>query len=257
MTMKSIVKILFLDNIKSKVVIIYFVMLALMAWTSLLLEDSESKGTLTMLNIVLFVIPLMSLLYSTIYLYNSRDFVVLLLSQPLKRGQIWHSLYGGVAGSLTIAFLLGAGIPVVLYTKPGTAFIMIMTGVAITLIFVALAFLTTVLSSDKARGIGAAILLWLFLTMIYDAVMMYVIMVFSEYPIEKPTAALLMLNPLDLARFQVILKTEASAMMGYSGAVFKDLLGKTTGIMVSSLLLIAWVVVPYLLSLRLFKRKDL
>ena len=87
--MKSIVKILFLDNIKSKVVIIYFVMLALMAWTSLLLEDSESKGTLTMLNIVLFVIPLMSLLYSTIYLYNSRDFVVLLLSQPLKRGQIW------------------------------------------------------------------------------------------------------------------------------------------------------------------------
>ena len=121
--MKSIVKILFLDNIKSKVVIIYFVMLVLMAWTSLLFEDSESKGTLTMLNIVLFVIPLMSLLYSTIYLYNSRDFVVLLLSQPLKRGQIWHSLYGGVAGSLTIAFLLRAGIPVVLYTKPNTAFI--------------------------------------------------------------------------------------------------------------------------------------
>ncbi len=257
MTMRSIVRTIFLDNIKSKVVIIYFVMLALMAWTSLLLEDSEGKGTLTMLNIILFVVPLMSLLYGTIYLYNSRDFMVLLLSQPLKRGQIWHSLYGGVAGSLVIAFLLGAGIPVVLYTEAGTAFVMIMTGVAITLIFVALAFLTTILSSDKTRGIGAAILLWLFFTMIYDAVMMYVIMIFSDYPIEKPMAALLMLNPLDLARFQVILKTEASAMMGYSGAMFRQFLGEAAGIAVSAVLLLGWIVLPYFLSLRIFRKKDL
>ena len=257
MTMRSIVRTIFLDNIKSKVVIIYFVMLALMAWTSLLLEDSEGKGTLTMLNIILFVVPLMSLLYGTIYLYNSRDFMVLLLSQPLKRGQIWHSLYGGVAGSLVIAFLLGAGIPVVLYTEAGTAFVMIMTGVAITLIFVALAFLTTILSSDKTRGIGAAILLWLFFTMIYDAVMMYVIMIFSDYPIEKPMAALLMLNPLYLARFQVILKMDVSAMMGYGGAAFKEFLGATGGIIVSSLLLLLWIVLPYAFSSHIFKRKDL
>lgn len=257
MKMKSITKIIMLDNLKSKIVIGYFLMLALISWTSLLLEDNEAKGTLTLLNIVLFVVPLMSLLYSTVYLYNSKDFVVLLLSQPLRRGQIWHSLFAGVGGGLTVAFLAATGIPLLLYTGIGTALMMILLGVVMTVIFTALAFLTATLSSDKTRGIGAAIILWLFFTMIYDAVLMYLIMIFSDYPIEMPISALLMLNPLDLARFQIILKMDATAMMGYSGASFLHFLGERLGILVSAALLILWVVAPYLLSLRIFKRKDL
>jgi Cu-processing system permease protein len=255
--MKSITKIIMLDNLKSKIVIGYFLMLALISWTSLLLEDNEAKGTLTLLNIVLFVVPLMSLLYSTVYLYNSKDFVVLLLSQPLRRSQIWHSLFAGVGGGLTVAFLAATGIPLLLYTGIGTALMMILLGVVMTVIFTALAFLTATLSSDKTRGIGAAIILWLFFTMIYDAVLMYLIMIFSDYPIEMPISALLMLNPLDLARFQIILKMDATAMMGYSGASFLHFLGERLGILLSAALLILWVVAPYLLSLRIFKRKDL
>ena len=41
--MGKITKIIFLDNIKSRVVIVYFVLLALLSWTSLLLQDNESK----------------------------------------------------------------------------------------------------------------------------------------------------------------------------------------------------------------------
>lgn len=255
--MKSIIKIIFHDNVKSKVVIIYFLMLALMSWTALLLEDNEAKANVTLLNIVLFIVPLMSLLYSTVYLYNAKEFIVLLLSQPLKRSQLWHSLFTGVSGSLSIAFLLGTGVPVLLYTNLATAWFVILLGVAITFIFVALAFLTTTLTSDKTRGIGAAIMLWLFFTMIYDAVLMYLILVFAEYPVEKAITTLLMLNPLDLARFQVILKMDMAAMMGYSGAAFKQLLGETWGMVISIFVLFVWIIVPYLLSLRIFKHKDL
>jgi Cu-processing system permease protein len=130
-------------------------------------------------------------------------------------------------------------------------------GMVITLIFNALAFLTTILSTDKTRGIGAAILLWLFFTMIYDALLLYIIMIFSDYPIERPITTLLMLNPLDMVRFQVILKMDVLAMMGYSGAAFKEFLGETLGTIISTLLLLLWIVVPYLLSLIIFKRKDL
>lgn len=255
--MKSIIKIIFHDNVKSKVVIIYFLMLALMSWTALLLEDNEAKANVTLLNIVLFIVPLMSLLYSTVYLYNAKEFIVLLLSQPLKRSQLWYSLFAGVSGSLSIAFLLGTGVPVLLYTNLATAWLVILLGVAITFIFVALAFLTTTLTSDKTRGIGAAIMLWLFFTMIYDAVLMYLILVFAEYPVEKAITTLLMLNPLDLVRFQVILKMDMAAMMGYSGAAFKQLLGETWGMVISIFVLFVWIIVPYLLSLRIFKHKDL
>lgn len=255
--MKSIIKIIFHDNVKSKVVIIYFLMLALMSWTALLLEDNEAKANVTLLNIVLFIVPLMSLLYSTVYLYNAKEFIVLLLSQPLKRSQLWHSLFTGVSGSLSIAFLLGTGVPVLLYTNLATAWLVILLGVVITFIFVALAFLTTTLTSDKTRGIGAAIMLWLFFTMIYDAVLMYLILVFADYPVEKAITTLLMLNPLDLVRFQVILKMDMAAMMGYSGAAFKQLLGETWGMVISVIVLLVWIIVPYLLSLRIFKHKDL
>lgn len=255
--MKTIAKTIFLDNIKSKIVIVYFVMTALLSWTALLMESNESKGALTLLNIVLFIIPLMSLLYTTIYLYNSRGFVVLLLTQPLRRSQIWHSLYAGVAGSLLLAFVVGCGVPMLLYTNPATAAILILMGICTTLIFVSLAFLTTILSSDKTRGIGAAILLWLFFTMIWDSLLMYLLFVLAEWPIEKPVMGLMMLNPLDLARFQVVLKMNVSAMMGYSGAAFKQFLGAGAGIAVSSILLLAWIIVPYFLSLRRFRHKDL
>ena len=162
--MGKITKIIFLDNIKSRVVIVYFVLLALLSWTSLLLQDNESKGALTVLNIILFVTPLMSLLYTVTYLYDSHDFQVLLLSQPIKRKQIWQSLYMGVSSSLLIAFLLGAGIPMLMYTDLTTGLILVLMGCVNTLIFVSLAFLTTMLTSDKTRGTGVSILIWLLLT---------------------------------------------------------------------------------------------
>ncbi len=166
-------------------------------------------------------------------------------------------LYIGVSFSLHLAFLIGAGIPMLLYTESGTALILIVMGCVTTQIFVSLAFLTTMLTSEKTRGIGISILIWLLLTMIYDAVLLYLVFLLSEWPIETPLLSLLMLNPLDLARFQVILKMDVSAMMGYGGAAFKEFLGATGGIIISSLLLLLWIILPYVFSSHIFKRKDL
>ena len=255
--MGKITKIIFMDNVKSRVVVFYFVLLALLSWTSLLLQDNESKGALTILNIILFVTPLMSLLSTVTYLYDAHDFLVLLLSQPVERRRIWQSLYTGVSSSLLIAFLLGAGIPMLLYTDWGTGLVLLLMGCVTTQIFVSLAFLTTMLASDKTRGTGISILIWLLFTMIYDAVLLYALFLLSDWPVETPLLALLMLNPLDLTRFQVILKMDVSAMMGYGGAAFKEFLGAAGGIVVSSLLLLLWIIVPYFLSLRIFRKKDL
>lgn len=255
--MGKISKIIFLDNAKSKIIIFYFCLLALLTWTSLLLQDNETKGALTMLNIVLFIVPLVSLLYTTVYLYDSRNFIVLLLSQPVRRRRVWQSFFLGVGGSLLLAYLLGAGIPVVLFSAPLTALLLLLSGCVVTLVFVSLAFYIAMLTNEKTRGIGAALLIWLLLTMIYDSVLLYLVFLLGDYPIETPLMALLMLNPLDLVRFQIILQMDASAMMGYSGAVFKEFLGAAGGMVASSQLLALWIVLPYVLSLRIFRVKDL
>ena len=65
------------------------------------------------------------------------------------------------------------------------------------------------------------------------------------------------LSPIDLARIQILLHLDVSAMMGYTGAIFKDFFGTSLGLLISFLLLFLWVIIPFYISLLKFKNKDL
>ena len=65
--MRRILKYVIIDIVKNKIVVFYTVLIALFAWSAFGLEDNASKGLLTLLNIILFVVPLFSVLFSTIY----------------------------------------------------------------------------------------------------------------------------------------------------------------------------------------------
>jgi Cu-processing system permease protein len=134
---------------------------------------------------------------------------------------------------------------------------MLALGCIVSLIFVAIAFLSAIITRDKAKGIGVSILLWLYFALLFDGIVLFLLFQFSDYPIEKPMVAILSTNPIDLARILIILKLDASAMLGYTGAIFKDFFGSSLGVILSFLLLILWVVIPFYLSLIKFKNKDL
>ncbi|HPZ89454.1 MAG TPA: ABC transporter permease, partial [Flavihumibacter sp.] len=160
--MAKLLKHILLDILNNKIVIVYTIVLAAFSWSVFGLEDNTAKGILTLLNILLLIVPLVASLFATIYLYNSNEFIELLLSQPVKRSLIWKSLFAGLSGSLSIAFLLGVAIPVLLFAELSTALVMIASGLFLTVIFVSIAFLANVFTRDKAKGIGKAILLWLY-----------------------------------------------------------------------------------------------
>lgn len=245
------------DIIKNKIVIIYTMLLAVFALSILNLEDTSMKSILSLLNLLLLTIPLVSLIFSTIYLYNSNEFIELLVSQPIPRYRIWMSLFFGLSISLNLAFLVSVGIPVLLYIQDDSGFFLIISGILITTIFIALAMLTSILMKDKARGIGMAIMVWLFLTLIYDGLVLFFMFQFSDYPIEKFMVFLSAANPVDLARIMVILQVDIAALMGYTGAIFKKLFGTDLGILFSFGIMVAWIIIPLLISLKLFIKKDL
>jgi len=64
-------------------------------------------------------------------------------------------------------------------------------------------------------------------------------------------------SPIDLARIQILLHLDVSAMMGYTGAIFKDFFGTSIGLVVSFVLLCLWVIIPFFISLKKFRTKDL
>lgn len=255
--MIKILKYVILDILKNKIVIAYTLLLALITWTVFGLEDNATKGTLTILNIILLTVPLVSVLFSTIYVYNSNEFIELLVSHPLKRSVIWKALFTGLAISMVSAFIIGTGIPLLLFADAGTALMMIISGSFLSAVFVAIAFLSCIMARDKAKGIGISIMLWLYFALIFDALVLFLFFQFADYPIEKPVVFLSALSPIDLCRILILLRLNIADMMGYTGAIFKTYFGSNLGLLISFALMALWVMIPFLISLRKFKKKDL
>lgn len=255
--MKKIIKYVIIDILRNKIVLAYTAFLLLISISIFNLEDNSAKGLLSLLNIILIIVPLVSLLFPAIYVYNSSEFLELLVSQPLKRKTIWLSLFWGLAVSMSFAFFVGAGIPILLFQATATGFMMLGSGLILSVIFVALAMLAAVIARDKAKGIGVVILLWLYFSVIFDGLMLFILFQFADYPLEKIMVAATAFNPIDLSRILILLKMDVAALMGYTGAIFKDFFGTQMGLIVSFLVLVTWMIIPTWLSLRKFKHKDL
>lgn len=245
------------DILKSKIILAYTLFLFLVSLGLFQFEADGSKAILSLLTIVLLVTPLISMVFSTIHYYNSYEFMELMLSQPLGRTRILLSEYFGAALSLLSAFLIGVGVPILLFAADGPGLALLFTGASLTLIFTSIAFLAAVCSRDKARGIGIALLIWFYLALIYDGLLLLLLFTFSDYPMEKFTLLLSALNPIDLGRIFIMLQLDVSALMGYTGAVYKDFFGSMAGIAFTAGIMLLWIIAPLLLAVRIFKRKDL
>lgn len=255
--MNRIIKFIVLDILKNKIILVYSLLLAILSWSVFSLEDNSTKGVLTLLNVVLLTVPLVSIIFSTIYVYNSSEFIELLLSQPIQRKKIWRSIFLGLSFSLVLSFLLGAGIPILLFAPNSVGLMMTIVGCLVTVIFTSIALLSSIVTRDKAKGIGISIILWLFFSLLFDGLVLFLLFQLSDYPIEKAMIPVTALNPIDLARILILLHLDVSAMMGYTGAIFKDFFGTTTGISAAFTILLLWIIIPFRLSLARFKRKDL
>jgi len=255
--MFKVIKYVIVDILRNKFIFAYTLFLLIVSLSVFNLEDNSSKGLLSLLNIILIIVPLVSLLFSTIYFYNSAKFIELLVSQPIKRTKLLLSLYVGICSSMLIAFLVGAGLPAILLDGSPTAFMMTLTGLILTSIFVGLATLGSVLTRDKAKGIGMAILIWLLSTLLFDGLLLLLMFQFSDYPLEKLMIFLSSLNPVDLARILILLKMDISALMGFTGAVFNQFFGTSMGMIYSIGMMLIWMFAPLTFALRKFKTMDL
>lgn len=245
------------DLIRNRVILGYFILMAALGWGVFYLESQPQKAILLLLQITLLVLPLITIVFSVIYYYNSREFITMLLAQPLRRSSLFTSIYTGLSGSFSLAFLIGLGLPLLIFYPSLETLFLLISGLALSWIFSGLALVVATGINDKARGMGVALILWAFFAFIYDGILLIFMYQMAEYPIESTVLALSFLNPVDIARILVITQTEASALLGISGAVFRDFFGATQGIFISFGSLILWMVLPYALARRNFLRKDM
>lgn len=255
--MLKISKYVLYDIIRSKIVVAYTLFLFIVSISLFQMEENSSKAILSLLNIVLIVVPLISMIFSTIHWYNSYEFIELILTQPVSRRRVLLGEYAGISSSLVTAFLVGVGIPVLIYNPNSTGFALLLIGSLLTLVFTSISFYTSVRARDKARGIGISLLLWFYFALIYDGLILLILFNFSDYPLEKLTLFFTSLNPVDLGRIYLMLQLDISALMGYTGATYKDFFGSGTGLFFTLGVMCVWIIVPLLLAIKYFNKKDL
>lgn len=259
--MFKILKYSFYDLMRSRWSYVYFLFYLLLGLVLLFLNNDLSKAVITLMNVIIILVPLIGTIFGVMYYYNSKEFTELLLAQPIKRSSIFLGQYFGVALSLAMSLIIGLGLPFIFYgifnsDAIGNFVLLLVTGAFLTLIFTALAFVIALTNDNKIKGFGYAILLWLFLAVIYDGIFLMSLVFFEDYPLDKFSLAGTMLNPIDLSRVLILLKMDISALLGYTGAVFQKFFGTNLGIILSSLMLVLWVSIPLYLIRRISGKKD-
>ncbi|MEP5613847.1 MAG: ABC transporter permease subunit [Cyclobacteriaceae bacterium] len=257
----KVLKYSFSDLIRSRWSYVYLAFYLVLGFVLLFLNDNLSTAVITLMNIVVVLTPMIGTIFGIMYFYSSREFTELLLAQPIKRKTIFLGQYLGVALSLSLSLVIGLGIPFLIYGISRSSqiwdfVVLLISGTFLTFIFTSLSIYIGLLNSNKIKGFGYAILMWLFFAVIYDGIFLISLIVFDDYPLDKFTLFASFLNPIDLSRIMILLKLDISALLGYTGALFQKFFGTGQGLIVAFTMLLIWILVPTILVVRKSEKKD-
>src|SRR5699024_5899143 len=259
--MLKILKYSFYDLMRSSWSYVYLLFYFLLGVVMLFLNPSLSKAMLTLMNVIILLVPLIGTVFGVMYYYNSREFTELLLALPVKRNSIFLGQFLGVAISLSLSLIIGLGIPFVIYGLFQSPDIwqfalLLLLGTLLTFIFTGISYNIALANENRIKGFGYAILVWLFLAIIYDGIFLITLLYFSDYPLDKFSLIASVFNPINLSRVMMLLKLDISALLGYTGALFKKFFSAYWGSLIALGILVIWAVVPILLLRRKSSKKD-
>jgi Cu-processing system permease protein len=248
-----------LDVLRNRWIVGYALFFLVVTDALLRLDGTGARALVSLLNVVLLLVPLVTIVFGTMYWHGAREFNELLLTQPIDRSSLFHGLFAGLVLPLSAALVAGVSIPFVVHgalENPGSFLLLLLAGVALTAVFGAIAILVSGLSSDRLRGLALALTIWLVATVLYDGFMLWFTMAFGDLPLEGPLLALTLANPVDLARVVLLHQLDAASLMGATAAVFQRAFAGPAGLTIALTALSAWALIPGILALRMFRRRD-
>jgi Cu-processing system permease protein len=224
--------------------------------------QSFARVTLSLMNLVLFIVPLTGLVLGVTSITGSSGTLPLLLAQPVGRGEVLAGKLLGLAGALTVAQLAGfGGGGVIVAFQAGADQVngfLALTGLSVALgwLSVSTSLCIAVLWPDRLKAMSAALLLWLLMVVAYDLVVLGATAMLRGVPLQRVLFPALLLNPVDLARVLTTLAVGSGALFGPTSAVLMKLFGSAGGTTLGLAVLAIECVAPMLIAVRVFRRRD-
>ena len=221
-----------------------------------------ARVTLSLMNLVLFIVPLTGLMLGVTSVTGGSGALPLLLAQPVSRREVLTGKLVGLGGALTVAQLVGfGGGGIVVALSAGADQVRgfaALTGLSIALgwLMVSTSLMIAVLRPDRLKAMSTALFLWLLLVVAYDLVVLGATSLLGGLSLQRVLVPALLLNPVDIARVLTTLAVGSGALFGPTSAVLMKLSGTTAGIGLGLLVLIVETIVPAAIAMWVFQRRD-
>jgi Cu-processing system permease protein len=221
-----------------------------------------ARVTLSLMNLVLIIVPLTGLMLGVTSIAGGGEGLALLLAQPVSRGEVLGGKFLGLAAALGVAQALGFGGGGVVVALNGgmdqVPGFLVLTALSLVLgwITLAAAICIAALWPDRLRAMSAALLLWLLMVIAYDLAVLGATALFSGIPLQSVLFPALIVNPVDLVRVLTTLAVGSGALFGPTSAVLMRMFGTAGGVALGLAVLLVEGVVPLLVAVRVFRRRD-
>jgi len=221
-----------------------------------------ARVTMSLMNLVLFIVPLTGLVLGVTSTSSDGGTLSLLLAQPVSRGDVLLGKFLGLTAALTVAQAVGfgaGGLVVAFYAGSDQAVgFLVLTGLSMALgwLTVSTSLLIAVRWPDRLKAMSAALLLWLLMVVAYDLVVLGATALLQGVPLQSVLFPALLLNPVDLARVLTMLSIGSGALFGPTSAVLMKSFGSAGGIALGLLVLTLESVIPLVIAVHLFRRRD-
>jgi Cu-processing system permease protein len=211
----------------------------------------------SLMNLTVYLVPLLALILGAGALIDEkrRGTLDLILAYPLSSADLFFGTFLGLALALTISVTTGFAVSgaVLLWAgaNVGETLAVVSFSLVLGIVFLALSFLLSILSKDRARAVASSILVWIFAVFVFDLMLVGTLIAAGG---KVPTAlfsGLLLLNPTDVFRVLCFKWVESAATpLGLSGIIPSVF---STPLLVGILML--WVTLPLLLCYWIFRRR--
>jgi Cu-processing system permease protein len=216
----------------------------------------------SLINLVLLIVPLMGLTLGALSLAQEREQGTLLymLAQPVSKLELLLGKFLGLALSLLTALGLGFGLTGTLIALSGgggdpvTYLVLLGLTFLLALVSLSLGFFISVVVKSGATAVGLALFLWLILVFFGDLGVMGTA-VTMQLSVEQ-LLAITLINPLQIFKIAAILDLRTSLeVLGPAGIYAARTWGEQLMPLLVGLLL-AWSLLPLLVTTKLFQRKG-
>jgi Cu-processing system permease protein len=225
--------------------------------------QSLDRTAVSLLNLVLYIVPLATLLMAVQSFRPEGGVTEQLLTEPVTAAEIVLGKLAGLAGAHALSVLVGFGLTgALIAVRVGTGGLRAyLTVVAFTLlvglVFSALGALITLLARRSLRAYALVMVAWFVLVLLFDLVVIGLTFTVPERWANRLALGALFANPVDATRVAALLGISGRELFGPAGAVLVRALGGTgpaTAWLVAALVL--WIALPAAFAVGALRRQE-